>query len=121
MGRVTRVYQVWIDTRDERGEVVQYIERVVRTRKGAKARVNRINSYEDDYPNMVAWYEEFEAGDPENSHPWTMNSRARLNPSNVEEIRARHTNGDSVNFLADEFGVHRSTIYDVINGVSWIE
>jgi hypothetical protein len=115
-----RVYQIWIDTRDTRGEVVQYIEAVTPNRLGAKARVNRINTHEDDYPNMVSWLEadEFDADHYGNGH-WFVNTQAKLNPANVEEIRRRRRAGESVNFLAAEFNVSTRTISRVVNGHTW--
>jgi hypothetical protein len=116
-----RVWLVWVDTRDIRGDVVQYVDWVSNTISGAKARVNRINTHTEEYPNMVAWYEETLT---EGDGTWLKqseyrNPRAKLIHENVTEIKKRHAQGEKINALSNEFGVHRNTISRIVNGASW--
>lgn len=49
----------------------------------------------------------------------TANASAKLNESQVREIRLRHQNGESIRSLADEFAVKRGTIGDIVARRSW--
>jgi hypothetical protein len=48
-----------------------------------------------------------------------MTSRRRiLSDDNVRDIRQRHQAGETARELADAFGVHRVTVYNIVNGQS---
>lgn len=44
---------------------------------------------------------------------------ARLTAANATEIRRRHAGGDAPRLLAEEFGVDRSTISNIVTGKAW--
>lgn len=117
-----RVWEVWVDTRNTRGEVVQYKDSHFQSIKNAKIRKSRINARPDRYPNTVAWLEgPHESTYVVTNRDYLTNSQARLNPQDVEEIRARRAQGESIRTLAVEFLVHRKTISKIVNGHSWNE
>jgi hypothetical protein len=43
----------------------------------------------------------------------------KLNEDSVRELRARHAQGESCRALANEFGVARSTLIELLAGRSW--
>jgi len=44
---------------------------------------------------------------------------AKLTDEAVQEIRLRHTAGESLTALAAEYGVHPQTVRDVVNRKTW--
>lgn len=122
MGEKSRynVWEVWVDTRNTRGHVVQYRDSHFGSFRSARARKRRINTQIDRFPNMVAWLEgPHESAYVVNNREAQRNSQAKLTPMDVDEIRARRANGELVSLLAAEFLVHRMTISDIVNGKAW--
>lgn len=49
------------------------------------------------------------------------NGRARLTAEQVKEIRVRRSNGDKLKDMANEYGVHKNTIWWITSGQTWTE
>ena len=47
------------------------------------------------------------------------NSMAKLTEASAQEIRSRRANGERVDSLAREYGVHRNTIYRIASQKAW--
>jgi hypothetical protein len=46
---------------------------------------------------------------------------AKLTPGQVRQIRSRYWAGESVVALAEEFGVTRSSVYNIVNHTTWTD
>jgi DNA invertase Pin-like site-specific DNA recombinase len=49
----------------------------------------------------------------------TRNGRAKLTPDDVREIRRRCADGEEASTIAVDFGISRSTVYDIKSGRIW--
>lgn len=110
--RQPKVYEVWVDTRNTRGEVVQIVESITASKSGALARAQRINTHIEQYPNQVAWVEYNEAAE-EAYHP---NSNRKLTDAEIEEILDLRAQGEKLRVIADLFGIGTSTVSKICNG-----
>jgi DNA-binding transcriptional regulator YiaG len=107
------VYEVWVDTRNTQGEVVEIVESITASKQGAHARAHRINNHHDLYPNQVAWVEYNEAAEV----AYKGNAQRKLTNAEIDEIRELRATGLTNGQLGDMFGVHRTTVSKVCTGV----
>jgi len=60
-----------------------------------------------------AHFNRFDSG---TGHP-----KAKISPPDVEEIRRRHLSGASLAAIARGFGLHPSTVHDIVRRRTWLE
>jgi DNA invertase Pin-like site-specific DNA recombinase len=104
--RAKKVWCIWVDGRNTRGEVDQWIESITASHEGAKARAHRINTSPLLYVNQVAWVEYDEAAE----ETFAPNAKRRLTGAEVDEIKKLRATGLTLRVIADMFGVTLSTI-----------
>lgn len=88
--------------------------------------INHINGVRGDYSlNNLEWctYSEntkhsFRLGI--SNHKGERNSKSKLTREDVGKIKARFKIVQNKSLLAREFGVHVTTIYDIVTGRSWV-
>ena len=118
--------RVWVTTyegRDLLGRIVENIDRVYVVESNAVARRVYINDHEEKFPGIVADVQEHGVSDGIVKAPVTRRARQRtsgkLTAEDVTRIRESHARGTRVSVLATEYGVNKSTIYDVVNHETW--
>lgn len=53
------------------------------------------------------------------SHKGEKNGNAKLSEKDVVDIKAKRANGATFQEIADEYGVHKKTVMDAVNGKNW--
>jgi hypothetical protein len=108
-------FEVWVDTRDDYGDVIQRVFTRYARKHYARAKVKAINTEVERFPNSVAWIVK-----NEDMTLTGMSLRgAKLNEHEVRQIKSRLALGQSQASIARDYGVHRMTINLIANGKTW--
>ena len=127
------VFLVWVETRNTKDEIVQYVKRAFEDKKAARKYTKYINDNfpsQHAYNNMVAWIEEAEytpdsyadladsPKQPTDSHR-TPSSTTSLTWDDVHEMRRLHIAGVKITDLVLRFNVSRNTVSKIVNNRTW--